>query len=115
MRISDLISDVGSADLRASDALEGRSDGDGLSEAQRELLGAFDIPFRIRRIRALVQAVNSAYAELPDEPEPRRAARGQLDACKIGRAHVELQSLMRISYAVFCLKKKISKPQDSQH
>src|SRR3546814_7319892 len=26
---------------------------------------------------------------------------------KIGRAHVELQSLMRLSYAVFCLKKKI--------
>src|SRR3546814_1356176 len=25
---------------------------------------------------------------------------------KIGRAHAELQSLMRISYAVFCLKKK---------
>src|SRR3546814_6006836 len=25
---------------------------------------------------------------------------------KIGRAHVELQSLMRISYAVFCLKQK---------
>src|SRR3546814_4040786 len=88
MRISDLISDVGSADLRASDALEGRSDGDGLSEAQRELLGAFDIPFRIRRIRALVQAVNSAYAELPDEPEPRRAARGQIDACKAALADI---------------------------
>src|SRR3546814_10581576 len=31
-----------------------------------------------------------------------------LEALKkeIGRAHVELQSLMRISYAVFCLKKK---------
>src|SRR3546814_3967049 len=27
---------------------------------------------------------------------------------EIGRAHVELQSLMRISYAVFCLKKKNS-------
>src|SRR3546814_6462430 len=27
---------------------------------------------------------------------------------QIGRAHVELQSLMRISYAVFCLKKKIT-------
>src|SRR3546814_8832270 len=27
-------------------------------------------------------------------------------APQIGRAHVELQSLMRISYAVFCLKKK---------
>src|SRR3546814_9333247 len=25
---------------------------------------------------------------------------------EIGRAHVELQSLMRISYAVYCLKKK---------
>src|SRR3546814_5208462 len=25
---------------------------------------------------------------------------------QIGRAHAELQSLMRISYAVFCLKKK---------
>src|SRR3546814_7010394 len=28
---------------------------------------------------------------------------------KIGRAHSELQSLMRISYAVFCLKKKKKK------
>src|SRR3546814_10346243 len=28
---------------------------------------------------------------------------------EIGRAHVELQSLMRISYAVFCLKKKNKK------
>src|SRR3546814_7201809 len=27
-------------------------------------------------------------------------------SCEIGRAHVELQSLMRISYAVFCLKTK---------
>src|SRR3546814_5971298 len=30
-------------------------------------------------------------------------------ADEIGRAHVELQSLMRISYAVFCLKKKKQK------
>src|SRR3546814_3199166 len=29
-----------------------------------------------------------------------------LDRAEIGRAHAELQSLMRISYAVFCLKKK---------
>src|SRR3546814_16887392 len=32
--------------------------------------------------------------------------RGSGAADQIGRAHVELQSLMRISYAVFCLKKK---------
>src|SRR3546814_5064437 len=30
------------------------------------------------------------------------------NAGKTGRAHAELQSLMRISYAVFCLKKKTS-------
>src|SRR3546814_3606709 len=30
---------------------------------------------------------------------------------EIGRAHVELQSLMRISYAVFCLKKKTTHNQ----
>src|SRR3546814_8440314 len=29
-----------------------------------------------------------------------------LQARKIGRAHAELQSLMRTSYAVFCLKQK---------
>src|SRR3546814_5599952 len=34
-----------------------------------------------------------------------RAVR-QLPQREIGRAHAELQSLMRISYAVFCLKKK---------
>src|SRR3546814_9221115 len=33
-------------------------------------------------------------------------ASARCDAEQIGRAHVELQSLMRISYAVFCLKKK---------
>src|SRR3546814_6990140 len=31
---------------------------------------------------------------------------------QIGRAHVELQSLMRISYAVFCLKKKKNRTTD---
>src|SRR3546814_1102301 len=33
---------------------------------------------------------------------------------EIGRAHVELQSLMRISYAVFCLKKKNNDTQKSK-
>src|SRR3546814_5275929 len=32
---------------------------------------------------------------------------------KIGRAHSELQSLMRISYAVFCLTKKTHTPPKS--
>src|SRR3546814_4389179 len=37
--------------------------------------------------------------------DPRRALAGGLKH-RIGRATSELQSLMRISYAVFCLKKK---------
>src|SRR3546814_2923396 len=40
-------------------------------------------------------------------PLGRLADRGnRRNLIKIGRAHAELQSLMRISYAVFCLKKK---------
>src|SRR3546814_5621961 len=34
------------------------------------------------------------------------AAQAACARIQIGRAHVELQSLMRISYAVFCLEKK---------
>src|SRR3546814_5629690 len=33
-------------------------------------------------------------------------SRSSTSTSQIGRAHSELQSLMRISYAVFCLKKK---------
>src|SRR3546814_2875498 len=34
---------------------------------------------------------------------------------QIGRAHAELQSLMRISYAVFCLKKKKTTASQTIH
>src|SRR3546814_7087632 len=47
----------------------------------------------------LAEAVVVARAALAD-PEL------EAHELEIGRAHVELQSLMRISYAVFCLKKK---------
>src|SRR3546814_9972208 len=40
------------------------------------------------------------------KPDQAIARMREAVAVKIGRAHVELQSLMRISYAVFCLKKK---------
>src|SRR3546814_1847395 len=39
----------------------------------------------------------------------------QLAHVEIGRAHSELQSLMRISYAVFCLKKKKKKHIQKHH
>src|SRR3546814_5555229 len=56
------------------------------------------------RVAALVPpgeagALAASLAEVMRQTPAWRAA-------KIGRAHVELQSLMRNSYAVFCLKKK---------
>src|SRR3546814_1403077 len=38
--------------------------------------------------------------------QPVAGAEVTITHVEIGRAHVELQSLMRISYAVFCLTKK---------
>src|SRR3546814_9427042 len=45
------------------------------------------------------------------ERHPRRGARG----ARSEEHTSELQSLMRISYAVFCLKKKTTKPNYNQH
>src|SRR3546814_7600509 len=42
-------------------------------------------------------------------PRQGKSDIGMQETDQIGRAHVELQSLMRISYAVFCLKKKKNK------
>src|SRR3546814_998985 len=50
--------------------------------------------------RSAGQAVRSRCVQTIWPEGPRARSR------QIGRAHSELQSLMRISYAVFCLKKK---------
>src|SRR3546814_8101329 len=52
-----------------------------------------------------------ADGDMSDEaPDVVLCLTGDGETCshagEIGRAHSELQSLMRISYAVFCLKKK---------
>src|SRR3546814_10830125 len=52
---------------------------------------------------------STAWGSYEAAVEERRFAENGLDLAdpaKIGRATSELQSLMRISYAVFCLKKK---------
>src|SRR3546814_7861985 len=46
---------------------------------------------------------------LDEEAGPEIGAGWKRVGEKIGRAHSELQSLMRSSYAVFCLKKKKTK------
>src|SRR3546814_10874116 len=72
---------------------------------------AVDVP-------ALESAVDSpARADAQRARDPYRHPLQTLEffaiAPEIGRAHSELQSLMRISYAVFCLKKQTSTP--TQH
>src|SRR3546814_6576686 len=77
--------------------------------------------------RSILTALGAWHARQPDSPgaDPRRlraalaerpsvatfdmASAALVQAGEIGRAHAELQSLMRISYAVFCLKKKKNK------
>src|SRR3546814_15526218 len=62
-----------------------------------------DIPLSVQDILINRDELLNATIVLPHhELRPAQEA----PTPEIGRAHVELQSLMRISYAVFCLKKK---------
>src|SRR3546814_1592211 len=119
MRISDWSSDVCSSDLGVADRSANRdaqdlrqrpaqSHGAGRPARHRRAVGGGE---RARRDRP------EPGARLPDVREGRRLlrlalqllgpARGQAgDALRSEEHTSELQSLMRISYAVFCLKKK---------
>src|SRR3546814_5953168 len=106
MRISDWSSDVCSSDLAvARDAVQrtGRGRGTGAAGDRRD-----------RRLRCRTHP--GARRALFAVRDPARATRPADDAMvrtrrrRLGRSEEhtsELQSLMRISYAVFCLKKKI--------
>src|SRR3546814_9660297 len=104
MRISDWSSDVCSSDLGL--------DADARGPAVPGSRGHRD---RRRPQLAAEPALEHPHPPVrqPDPPawagfgRSRRHHLGRLR--EIGRAHVELQSLMRISYAVFCLKKKNNK------
>src|SRR3546814_999926 len=56
--------------------------------------------------RVLGEALGKAWKQVRQHHGQHRQA---ALVAQIGRAHSELQSLMRISYAVFCLKKKTNK------
>src|SRR3546814_1632092 len=105
MRISDWSSDVCSSDLRVS-KLESRT----ITDWMNKLASS---PARLRTAKGADQN----YREMVDSEEARRRRRSSTNriltilkaALNVARSEEhtsELQSLMRISYAVFCLKKK---------
>src|SRR3546814_1045557 len=77
-------------------------------------------PDGARRRRVRPRGAAAAEADPPRGAEPhrhRRPARhrGRGRAARSEEHTSELQSLMRISYAVFCLKKKITKKKKTKY
>src|SRR3546814_4153812 len=118
MRISDWSSDVCSSDLQRVH-----------EEAERQLSRLDEIAEKVDdpKIERAREKIDQALAASTDDgnPEKSKEAMDRVQEAKkllakirganlkpirqIGRATSELQSLMRISYAVFCLKKKTNK------
>src|SRR3546814_7946651 len=111
MRISDLSSDVCSSDLREA-ARQKELLAEGISSQNKydqAVLAAQNARSAILNTRQANQSVAAQLTGSVDAPIDRQPAFPQAQAAlerEIGRATSELQSLMRISYAVFCLKKK---------
>src|SRR3546814_8925658 len=110
MRISDWSSDVCSSDLRDDsplDAVDETGEIAELGRRRRQLR-----PTRQSQRLALVEAldlgerVDLGLDQVGDAREHRRPLGGHHRRPRSEEHTSELQSLMRISYAVFCLKKK---------
>src|SRR3546814_7280115 len=103
MRISDWSSDVCSSDLR-EDAPEGRPHPHGAFRREDRPVREDD-----RLVSDLLRRggrVLERDSDLPDV-RPGTSSRRHREHARRSEEHTsELQSLMRISYAVFCLKKK---------
>src|SRR3546814_3026894 len=101
MRISDWSSDVCSSDLPPAEPVDHRRQ---VHEAAgHRNVGDVHRPSLVRPIdRHPAQQVRV-------DPVPRRRLRGVWPPVRSEEHTSELQSLMRISYAVFCLKKKKQK------
>src|SRR3546814_7573428 len=137
MRISDWSSDVCSSDLAEMAAFHplhrhrpgGRGDTAlAIAQIARDIV-IKAVPARLRRQhdrkggipgdidrfqRVHLNRNTQAHGSLPDRahhPLGECAANVTRARCRSEEHTSELQSLMRISYAVFCLKKKTNKPQ----
>src|SRR3546814_2340258 len=113
MRISDWSSDVCSSDLALAPGLGHHR----LLELADELHGVLHPVLQVGRQRPVAEAELAAQEVEPgvhlDHGDVGPVAEQRQPACVLhhrSEEHTsELQSLMRISYAVFCLKKKIKK------
>src|SRR3546814_10020384 len=128
MRISDWSSDVCSSDLLLRNRRSRRDDrpAAGKTLCQRRLLAEIGYPRPI--LRPPVEAAPRWRRAAPDHRQPplhpdrqrrprlgERQAHGRRHRRRRSEEHTsELQSLMRISYAVFCLKKKKKPPKQQQ-
>src|SRR3546814_4726182 len=104
MRISDWSSDVCSSDLNVSLGRRNPDFGNVVS-----VMGSVTLPiFAGRRQEPRIAAAEAqAAAALAERADALRELEAQFEADLRSEEHTsELQSLMRISYAVFCLKKK---------
>src|SRR3546814_2918256 len=106
MRLSDWSSDVCSSDLQQG--------ADRRHLDRRRVQGAEDRAQRAALLRALRRARHSRRALETRLARARGAGAQAQDLSPVASLRSEehtseLQSLMRISYAVFCLKKKITK------
>src|SRR3546814_6889833 len=104
MRISDWSSDVCSSDLVDEDsALKDARASEARWTAGKPLGPVDGVPASIKDILLTRgwPTLRGSKTTNPDQPWDEDAP-----VTEIGRATSELQSLMRISYAVFCLKKK---------
>src|SRR3546814_2244657 len=114
MRISDWSSDVCSSDLIGP--VDQHDPGRGLRDGGREVLFAGCSRHRPRAETLVQRGLDRRQRFGTDDEDrrligaqPRLLERDQIVARQLGRSEEhtsELQSLMRISYAVFCLKKK---------
>src|SRR3546814_965282 len=82
----------------------------GASEAIVAFFRNHDLAFRVRRLRFMARQLAETLEH--DDKTPKEA----VSSIHRSEEHTsELQSLMRISYAVFCLKKKKTKINTTQY
>src|SRR3546814_10180851 len=99
MRISDWSSDVCSSDLRRA--------GDSSGGVMLTIPSGSTFSFRSQAIRGqMIPAHCSTPTSVPTNSAKQNPIRKRSPAFRSEEHTSELQSLMRISYAVFCLKKK---------